>query len=81
MTDPTGVSEQQIRHVRTVARVMWLASFVLLMIGIGGFGTASSGHVEMFGVDLEAKYACFVYFVLGGLFVWTTLQARTRGLK
>ncbi len=81
MPDDDAVTEQQVSRVRTVARLMWLASFVLLMIGIGGFGTASSGHVEMLGVDMEAKYACFIYFVLGGLFVWTTLEARRRGLR
>ncbi len=71
----------QVARVRRAGRWLWLVSFVTLMIGIGGFGTASDGEVDLFGVTMEAKYACFIYFVLGGLFVWTTLEARRRGLR
>ena len=56
-----------------------LLATILFFIGIGGFGTASAGDVEIFRVTLEAKYACFLYFVLGGLFVWSTLEAKRRG--
>lgn len=59
--------------------LFYILATVLFLIGIGGFGTASAGDVEMFGVTLEAKYACFLYFVLGGLFVWSTLEAKRRG--
>ena len=59
----------------------YILSTVLFFIGIGGFGTASDGEVEMFGWTLEAKYACFIYFVLGGLFVWSTLEAKRRGRR
>lgn len=78
MTDQQ-VTEEQIRKVRRTGRLMWLVSFATLMIGIGGFGTASDGEVEMFGVTMEAKYACFIYFALGALCLWSTLEARKRG--
>lgn len=74
------VTQEQIRKVRRDARLLWVVSFVTLMIGIGGFGTASDGEVEMFGFTMEAKYACFIYFVLGALCLWSTLGARKRGL-
>ncbi len=76
-----SITEDQVRHVRRTGRFLWLVSFATLMIGIGGFGTASSGHVEMFGVTIEAKYACFIYFVLGAVCLWSTLEARKRGIK
>ena len=72
-------TDKQIRKVRNQGRALWLISFATLMIGIGGFGTASAGTVEMFGVTLEAKYACFIYFVLGAACLWSTLEARKRG--
>jgi hypothetical protein len=75
---PTG---DQIRKVRNEARGFWLISLVTFMIGIGGFGTASAGEVEMFGVTMGAKYACFIYFVLGAVSLWSTLEARKRGLR
>lgn len=56
-----------------------IAATVLFFIGIGGFGTASSGSVTMFGLTMEAKYACAIYFLLGGLFVYCTLEAKKRG--
>ena len=74
-------TEEQTRKVRNQGRLLLIASVVLLMIGIGGFGTASSGEVEMFGVSLEAKYACFIYFLLGAACLWSTLEARKRGFK
>ena len=64
--------------VLTQGRLYSLLATALLFIGIGGFGTASSGDVTMFGVTLEAKYACFIYFALGGLFVWSALEAKKR---
>ena len=75
------VTEKQVQHVRKVAWLFSLLAFATLMIGIGGFGTASAGDVDMFGVTIEAKYACFIYFVLGAVFLWSTLEARKRGLK
>ena len=81
MSSDPQVTEAQISQVRRTARLLWLVSFVTLMIGIGGFGTASAGDVEMFGLTMEAKYACFIYFALGGVCVWSTLEARKRGLK
>lgn len=80
MTDQQ-VTQDQVSKVRRDARLLWLVSFVTLMIGIGGFGTASDGEVEMFGVTMEAKYACFIYFVLGAVCLWSTLGARKRGVK
>ena len=74
-------SEEQIRKVRNQGRLFWLISFATLMIGIGGFGTASAGKVDMFGVTLEAKYACFIYFLLGAACLWSTLEAKKRGFK
>lgn len=81
MSSDIQVTQTQITKVRRTARLLWLVSFVTLMIGIGGFGTASAGNVDMFGMTMEAKYACFIYFVLGGVCVWSTLEARKRGLK
>lgn len=75
-----STTEEQVRKVRTQARLLWLVGVVTLMIGIGGFGTASNGEVEMFGFTMEAKYACFIYFVLGALCLWSILGARKRGL-
>jgi hypothetical protein len=75
------VTQDQIRKVRREAQLLWLVSLVTLMIGIGGFGTASSGEVEMFGITIEAKYACFIYFALGALCLWSALEARKRGFK
>ncbi len=75
------ITEEQLRNVRRTGRLLWLLSFATLMIGIGGFGTASSGKVDMFGITIEAKYACFFYFVVGALFLWSTLEARRRGFK
>ncbi len=75
------ITDDQIRKVRTQGKLLWFLSFATLMIGIGGFGTASSGNVEMFGVSIEAKYACFIYFVLGAVCLWSTLEARKRGIK
>jgi hypothetical protein len=80
MSTDTQVDDAELTKVRRTARLLWLVSFVTLMIGIGGFGTASAGKVEMFGVTLEAKYACFIYFVLGAVCLWSTLGARKRGL-
>ena len=74
-------SEEQIRKVRNQGRLLWLISFATLMIGIGGFGTASAGDVEMFGFTMEAKYACFIYFLLGAACLWSALEARKRGFK
>jgi hypothetical protein len=74
-------TDEQIRKVRKQGRLLWLLSFATLMIGIGGFGTASAGEVEMFGVSIEAKYACFIYFLLGAACLWSTLEARKRGFK
>jgi len=62
-------------------RLLYMISMLLFLIGIGGLGTASSGDVTMFGVTLEAKYVCFIYFLLGALALWTTLEARRRGAK
>jgi hypothetical protein len=56
-------------------------SAILLLVGIGGFGTASSGDVTMFGITMETKYACFSYFVLGAAFLWSALEARERGFR
>ena len=75
------ITEDEVARVRTTGRLFWLLSFATLMIGIGGFGTASSGDVDMFGITIEAKYACFIYFILGALCLWSTLQARQRGFK
>ena len=74
-------TEEQVRKVRNQGRLLWLVSFVTLMIGIGGFGTASAGEVDIFGVTMEAKYACFIYFVLGAVCLWSALEARKRGFK
>ena len=75
------VTEKQVEHVRKAGWAFSLVAFATLMIGIGGFGTASAGDVDMFGVTVEAKYACFVYFVLGAVFFWSTLEAKKRGFK
>jgi hypothetical protein len=74
-------THEQIQRVRNTGRLLWLVSFVALMIGIGGFGTASDGEVDLFGVTMEAKYACFIYFALGALCLWSALEARKRGFK
>ena len=79
--DDQPIAQEQIQHVRRTGRLLWLLSFATLMIGIGGFGTASAGEVEMFGLTLEAKYACFIYFVLGAACLWSALEARKRGYK
>ena len=81
MSTDQPVTEKQVQHVRTVAWGYSLVSLVTLMIGIGGFGTASSGEVDIFGMTMQAKYACFIYFVLGALCLWSGLEAKKRGLK
>ena len=81
MSTEQQVTDKQVQHVRTVAWGFWLVSFVTLMIGIGGFGTASSGEVDIFGMTMEAKYACFIYFVLGAVCLWSALEAKKRGLR
>jgi hypothetical protein len=35
----------------------------------------------MFGVTMAAKYACFIHFVLGALFLWSAVEARKRGFE
>jgi hypothetical protein len=80
MSTQQQVPERQLRDQKRAGRLLLVLSVVALMIGIGGFGTASSGDVEMFGVTMEAKYACFIYFVLGAVCLWSTLGARKRGL-
>jgi hypothetical protein len=35
-----------------------IAGIVLLFIGVGAFGTASSGSATMFGLTMEASFAC-----------------------
>ena len=75
------ITDDRMRNVSRAGKLFWLLSFATLMIGIGGFGTASSGNVDMFGITIEAKYACFFYFVLGALCLWSTLEARKRGFK
>ena len=77
----TPITENQVRNVRRAGKLFWLLSFATLLVGIGGFGTASSGDVDMFGITIEAKYACFIYFLLGALCLWSTLEARKRGFK
>ncbi len=81
MNTEKPITQDQVAKVRTQGRLLYLLSFATLMIGIGGFGTASSGDVDMFGITIEAKYACFIYFVLGALCLWSTMQARARGFK
>lgn len=78
---PPEPTADQMAKVRSTGRVLMVVSFITLMIGIGGLGTASAGEVEMFGVTLEAKYACFIYFVVGAVCAWSTLEARRRGFK
>lgn len=73
MTTPTAAS------VKRSGTLFSILALVLFFIGIGGFGTASDGSVTMFGLTMEAKYACFIYFVLGGLFVWASTEAKKRG--
>jgi hypothetical protein len=58
-----------------------VVSTVLFLIGIGAFGTASSGDVTMFGVTMEAKYACAIFFVFGAVFCWAALEAKRRGVR
>ena len=65
--------------VKRAGTLFSIAGTVLFLIGIGGFGTASSGSVTMFGLTMEAKYACAIYFALGGLFVYCALEAKKRG--
>jgi hypothetical protein len=77
----TQVTQDDVRKVRRTGRLLLVVSVVTLMVGIGGFGTASAGEVEMFGVTLEAKYACFIYFLLGAACLWSALEARKRGFK
>ena len=73
MTTPTPAS------VKKSGTLLTILAIVLLLIGIGGFGTATDGSVTMFGLTMQAKYACFIYFVLGGLFVWAATEAKKRG--
>lgn len=81
MSVEQGSNTQQTRDPRAIGRWFWLLSVATFLVGIGGFGTASAGTVTMFGVTLEAKYACFIYFVLGALCLWSTVEARKRGFK
>lgn len=65
----------------TSGRPYAVLATVLFLVGIGGFGTASSGDVTMFGLTMQAKYACFIFFVLGGVFAWSALEAKKRGIR
>jgi hypothetical protein len=73
------VSTPTRESVKRTGTLFSIAGTVLFFIGIGGFGTASSGSVTMFGLTMEAKYACAIYFALGGLFVYCALEAKKRG--
>jgi hypothetical protein len=73
------VSTPTRESVKRSGTLFSIAATVLLFIGIGGYGTASSGAVTMFGLTMEAKYACGIYFVFGGLFVYCALEAKKRG--
>lgn len=75
------VSQRQVQSTKRTGRLLLVVSVLALLIGIGGFGSASAGEVEILGVTMEAKYACFIYFVLGALFLWSALEARRRGFK
>lgn len=81
MTTEKPVAEDERRKVRRTGRLLWVVSTVTFLIGIGGFGSASHGQVDMFGVTIEAKYACAIYFALGALCLWSAQEARKRGFK
>jgi len=73
------VADNRPSSPRGGGKFLYGMSVVLVLVGIGGFGTASSGSVTMFGLSMEAKYAYFIYFVLGALALWSGLEARRRG--
>ncbi len=77
--DQSNPSPGEISRVRKQGRFLSVLATLLLFIGIGGIGTASSGEVTLFGLTMQAKYACFLYFVLGGIFVWAATEAKKRG--
>jgi hypothetical protein len=65
----------------TSGRPYAVLSTVLFLIGIGAFGTASSGDVTMFGITMEAKYTCGIFFFLGAVCAWATPEAKRRGSR
>ena len=79
--DQRTPSPSEMSRVRKQGQFLLVLSTLLFLIGIGGIGTASSGEVTMFGLTMQAKYACFIYFVLGGIFVWAATEAKKRGWK
>lgn len=72
-------SPQQVQKVKRQATIYTVASTVLFLVGIGAVGTASSGSVTIFGVTMEAKYACGLFFLLGAVCAWCANEARKRG--
>ena len=73
MSTPTPQS------VKRSATIYTVVATVLFLIGIGAFGTASSGSVTIFGLTMEAKYACALFFLLGAVCAWAATEARKRG--
>lgn len=65
--------------VRKTGWVFTILAAVLFFIGVAGFGTPSSGSVTMFGLTMEAKYACAIYFVLGAVFLYAVTEAKKHG--
>ena len=76
-TRPVSTPTQD--SVKRSATIYTVVAVVLLLVGIGAFGTASSGEVKVFGLTMEAKYACALFFLLGAVFAWAANEARRRG--
>lgn len=77
--DQRTPSPSEMSRVRKQGQFLLVPPTLLFFIGIGGIGTASSGEVTMFGLTMQANYACFLYFLLGGVFVWAATEAKKRG--
>jgi len=35
----------------------------------------------MFGITMQATYACAIVFVFGAVFAWAALEAKRRGIR
>lgn len=80
MTENKMTPEQALTSHR-IGTGLYFLSVVLVLLALGLFGTASAGTVTMLGITMAAKYACLIYFVLGGLAVWAFTEARRRGVR
>lgn len=77
----SGMTRDQAIWSHRIGTGLYFLSAALVLVALGLFGTASAGYVTILGITMAAKYACLIYFVLGGLAVWSLSEARRRGVR